>query len=167
MSSLALSRVTAGGINFPVPRGMLETAENLRREYRISREEQDELAAMSHSRAVAAQVEGRFAEEIVAVCVSTRKGVRVVDTDEHPRTDTSPEVLAGLRPILAGVDSEATVTAGNARSQNDGAAVCIVTHPARAVELGLRPLARLVSWGAGGVAPATMGIGAVPAAERR
>jgi acetyl-CoA C-acetyltransferase len=76
------------------------------------------------------------------------------------------EVLAGLRPIMGRTDPEATVTAGNASGQNDGAAVCVVTHPERAAELGLRPLARLVSWGLGGVPPATMGIGPVPATAK-
>jgi acetyl-CoA C-acetyltransferase len=164
--SLARGRVTAGGINFPVPGGMLETAENLRREYGIPREEQDEYAVRSHRRAAAARDEGRFAEEIVPVTITTRKGTTVVDADEHIRADSSVEKLAGLRPILGKDDPDATVTAGNASGQNDGAAICVVTHPARAEELGLRPLARLVSWGVGGVPPATMGIGPVPAVAK-
>jgi acetyl-CoA C-acetyltransferase len=164
--SLARGRVTAGGINFPVPGGMLETAENLRREYGIPREEQDEYAVRSHRRAAAARDEGRFAEEIVPVSITTRKGTTVVDSDEHIRADSSVEKLAGLRPVLGKDDPDATVTAGNASGQNDGAAVCVVTHPARAEELGLRPLARLVSWGVGGVPPATMGIGPVPAVAK-
>jgi acetyl-CoA C-acetyltransferase len=89
-----------------------------------------------------------------------------VDTDEHPRADTTAEKLAALRPVLGRGDSEATVTAGNASGQNDGAAVCVVTSPERAVELGLRPLGRLVSWAVAGVPPATMGIGPVPATAR-
>ena len=164
--SLARGRVTAGGINFPVPGGMLETAENLRREYGIPREEQDEYAVRSHRRAAAARDDGRFAEEIVPVVVVGRKGDVVVDADEHIRADSSVERLAGLRPILGRDDPDATVTAGNASGQNDGAAICVVTHPARAEELGLRPLARLVSWGVGGVPPATMGIGPVPAVAK-
>jgi acetyl-CoA C-acetyltransferase len=164
--SLARGRVTAGGRNFPVPGGMLETAENLRLEYAIPREEQDEFAVRSHQRATAARDSGRFAEEIVPVTISTRKGEVVVDTDEHIRPDATVEKLAGLRPILGREDPEATVTAGNASGQNDGAAICVVTHPARAEELGLRPLAKLVSWGVGGVPPATMGIGPVPAVAR-
>ncbi|GAA4152269.1 acetyl-CoA C-acetyltransferase [Actinomadura keratinilytica] len=161
--SLARGRVTAGGRNHPVPGGMLETAENLRREYGIPREEQDELAVRSHRRAVAAQREGRFDDEIVPVTVRSRKGDTVVDTDEHPRPDTSLESLARLRPVLGKTDEQATVTAGNASGQNDGAAACVVTTPERAAELGLRPLVRLVSWARAGVPPRTMGIGPVPA----
>lgn len=163
---LARGRVTSGGANHPVPGGMLETAENLRREYRIPREEQDRLALASHEKAVAAQRAGRFADEIVPVAVPGRTGERVVDTDEHPRADSSLEKLASLRAVLRRQDLEATVTAGNASGQNDGAAVCVVTHPARAAELGLRPLGRLVSWAVAGVAPAVMGIGPVPAVAR-
>ncbi|QJY45778.1 acetyl-CoA C-acetyltransferase [Pseudonocardia broussonetiae] len=164
--SLARGRVTAGGVNFPVPGGMLETAENLRREYAIPRAEQDEFAVRSHHRAAAARDSGLFADEIVPVTVKGRKGDTVVEADEHIRADSSVEKLAGLRPILGRDDPDATVTAGNASGQNDGASICVVTHPARAEELGLRPLARLVSWGVGGVAPATMGIGPVPAVAK-
>lgn len=164
--ALAQGRVTAGGVNHPVPGGMLETAENLRREYGIGREEQDELAVRSHRRAVAAQRSGVFAEEIVPVTVASRKGDTVVDTDEHPRPDTTMESLAKLRPVLGKKDAEATVTAGNASGQNDAAAACVVTTPERAAELGLRPLVRLVAWGRAGVPPATMGIGPVPATAK-
>ncbi|RZU32541.1 acetyl-CoA C-acetyltransferase [Blastococcus saxobsidens] len=163
---LARGRVTAGGQNHPVPGGMLETAENLRREYGIGREEQDEYAVRSHQRAAAASAEGRFADEIVPVTVQHRKGETVVDRDEHIRPDSSVETLAKLRPILGKKDPDATVTAGNASGQNDGAAVAIVTHPEKAAELGLRPLARLVSFGIGGVPPKTMGIGPVPATAK-
>jgi acetyl-CoA C-acetyltransferase len=159
---LLRSRVTAGGVNHPVPGGMLETAENLRRQYAIPRAEQDELALHSHERAVAAQRSGAFAEEIVAV----RLADGVVGTDEHPRADTSIESLGKLRAVLGGSDPDATVTAGNSSGQNDGAALCIVTHPQRARELGLRPIARLLSWAVAGVEPATMGIGPVPAVKR-
>jgi acetyl-CoA C-acetyltransferase len=159
---LARSRVTAGGRDHPVPGGMLETAENLRREYSIPRDEQDELALRSHQLAVAAHREGRFAAELVPVPV----GEGIVDVDEHPRADASLEALARLRPVMSRQDPDATVTAGNSSGQNDGAAVCIVTHPARAAELGLRPLGRLVSWAVAGVPPETMGIGPVPATER-
>jgi acetyl-CoA C-acetyltransferase len=163
---LARGRVTAGGQHYPVPGGMLETAENLRREYGIPREEQDALALDSHRKAVAAQAGGLFADEIVPVTVRTRKGETVVDTDEHPRADTTAEKLAALKPVLGRSDPAATVTAGNASGQNDGAAVCVVTHPERAAELGLRPLGRLVTWAVAGVPPATMGIGPVPATAR-
>ena len=161
---LARSRVTAGGRNHPVPGGMLETAENLRREYGIPRGEQDQLALRSHRRAVAAHESGVFAEEIVAVALPSRDGERrAVERDEHPRPDASLEALAALRPVRARADPEATVTAGNSSGQNDGAAACVVTHPERAAKLGLRPLGRLVSWAVAGVPPETMGIGPVPA----
>ncbi|EGD55513.1 acetyl-CoA C-acetyltransferase [Gordonia neofelifaecis] len=162
---LARGRVTAGGRNHPVPGGMLETAENLRRQYEISRDDQDALAVESHRRAVAAQRAGIFAEEIVPVTVSTGKGEVIVDRDEHPRADTTLERLAALRPLLLKSDPEATVTAGNASGQNDAAAVCLVTHPDHAEKVGLRPIARLVSWAVAGVDPAYMGIGPVPATE--
>ncbi|MFG2090982.1 acetyl-CoA C-acetyltransferase [Spirillospora sp. NPDC048824] len=164
--ALAQGRVTAGGVNHPVPGGMLETAENLRREYGIGREEQDELSARSHRRAVAAQESGVFAEEIVPVTVRGRKGDTVVDTDEHPRPGTTAEGLAKLRPVLGRSDDQATVTAGNASGQNDAAAACVVTTPERAAELGLRPLVRLVSWARAGVPPRTMGLGPVPATAK-
>jgi acetyl-CoA C-acetyltransferase len=160
---LARGRVTAGGKHHPVPGGMLETAENLRREYQIGREEQDELALRSHQRAVAAQRSGVFDDEIVPVVLPTRRGETVVDTDEHPRAETTLESLAALRPAMGRTDPEATVTAGNASGQNDGASACVVTTPDAALRLGLRPLARLVSWGLAGVPPRTMGIGPVPA----
>ena len=160
---LTRGRVTAGGRHYPVPGGMLETAENLRRQYGISRTEQDELAVQSHQRAVAAQRDGVLAEEILPVTVRSRSGELVVDTDEHPRVDTSVDALAKLKPLLAEQDPDATVTAGNASGQNDAASMCIVTTPEKAAELGLRPLARLVSWGLAGVEPKVMGIGPVPA----
>ncbi len=163
---LARGRVTAGGRNHPVPGGMLETAENLRREYKISREDQDEYAVRSHQRAAAATEAGRFADEIVPVTVTSRKGETVVDRDEHIRPDSSVETLARLRPIMGKDDPEATVTAGNASGQNDGASICVVTSPEKAAELGLRPLARLLSSGVGGVPPRTMGIGPVPATAK-
>ncbi|MDT0276600.1 acetyl-CoA C-acetyltransferase [Blastococcus goldschmidtiae] len=163
---LVRGRVTAGGTNHPVPGGMLETAENLRREYEIGREEQDEYAVRSHQRAAAATEAGRFADEIVPVTVKGRKSETVVDRDEHIRPDSNIETLARLRPIMGRDDAEATVTAGNASGQNDGAAVCIVTTPEKAAELGLRPLARLVSWSVAGVPPRTMGIGPVPATAK-
>src|ERR1700742_4029478 len=141
---LVRGRVTAGGENYPVPGGMIETAENLRREYSIPR-----------------------AEEIVPVEVKERKtGTRLIDRDEHPRADASLDSLGSLRPVMARKDPEATVTAGNASGQNDGAAVCIVTHAERAAELGLEPVARLVSWAVAGVPPRTMGIGPVPATAK-
>ena len=160
---LSRGRTTPGGRNFPVEGGMLETAENLRREYAIPREEQDAFAVRSHQRAVAAQRSAAFADELVPVTVPGRKGDVVVDTDEHPRADTTVESLAALRPVRVKEDGEATVTAGNASGQNDGAAACIVTSADNAERLGLRPLGRLVSWAVAGVHPARMGIGPVPA----
>jgi acetyl-CoA C-acetyltransferase len=163
---LARARVSAGGVFHPVEGGMLETAENLRRQYEIPRAEQDELALTSHRRAVAAIEDGRFAAEIVPVTVAGKRGDTVVDRDEHPRADTSLESLAGLRPVRLRLDPDSTVTAGNSSGQNDGAAVCLVTTMDKAAEFGLRPLARLVSWGVAAVPPATMGVGPVPATEK-
>jgi acetyl-CoA C-acetyltransferase len=162
---LARPRVTAGGNHHLVPGGMIETAENLRREYGISRTEQDEFALRSHQRALAAQQNGTFAEEIVAVAVESGGEERLIGHDEHPRSDTTLERLGALRPLMGRTDPDATVTAGNASGQNDAAALCIVTHSEKAAELGLRPFARLVSWSVAGVAPATMGIGPVPSTQ--
>jgi len=162
---LARGRSTAGGRNYPVPGGMLETAENLRRQYGISRLEQDELAVASHQRAVAAQKNGILSEEIIPVTVRTRHGEELIDTDEHPRADTSVESLSKLKPVLGKDDPESTVTAGNASGQNDAASMCVVTTPEKAAEYGLTPLVRLVSWGQAGVAPNIMGIGPVPATQ--
>jgi acetyl-CoA C-acetyltransferase len=161
--SLARGRVTAGGVNHPVPGGMIETAENLRREFAISRADQDALALRSQQRAGRAMAEGLFKEEIVPVGVRTRKGETVVDADEHPRPGTTAEQLAALRPIMLRDDPEATVTAGNASGQNDAAAACLVTSRATAERLGLTPLVRLVSCARAGVPAETMGIGPVPA----
>ena len=161
--ALNRGRTTAGGRDYPVPGGMIETAENLRRQYGISRAEQDELAVASHERAVAAQKNGILAEEIVSVTVSTRNGDDVIDTDEHPRADTTVESLGRLKPILGKQDPDSTVTAGNASGQNDAASMCIVATPEKAAALGLSPLVRLVSWGVAGVPPNVMGIGPVPA----
>ena len=165
---LERARVNAGGVNHPVPGGMLETAENVRRQYGIPRDEQDELALRSHQRAVAAQQSGVFADEIVPVPTTGSAGGAgdgAVAVDEHPRADTTIETLGRLRAIMGASDPDATVTAGNSSGQNDGAAICVVTHPDRAAELGLRPLARLRSWAVAGVAPETMGIGPVPATK--
>ncbi|EHB58826.1 acetyl-CoA acetyltransferase [Mycolicibacterium rhodesiae JS60] len=162
---LARGRTTSGGKHYPVPGGMLETAENLRRQYDISRQEQDELAVASHQRAVAAQKNGILAEEIIPVAVRTRAGEELIAVDEHPRADTTIASLEKLKPILGKQDPAATVTAGNSSGQNDAGSMCIVTTPQKAAELGLTPLVRLVSWGVAGVAPNVMGIGPVPATE--
>lgn len=162
---LTRSRITGGGRHFPVPGGMLETAENLRRIYKISRLEQDELAVISHRRAVAAQQAGVLSDEIIPVAIQNRSDRWLIDTDEHPRADTSVESLSELTPLLMGEDPDATVTAGNASGQNDAAAMCVVTNPASADALGLTPLVKLTSWAVAGVAPHLMGLGPVPATE--
>ncbi|GEP27575.1 acetyl-CoA C-acyltransferase [Cryobacterium levicorallinum] len=162
--ALGRGRETAGGRHYPVPGGMLETAENLRRDYSLDRVEQDELAVESQRRALAAVADGRFVDEIVPVTVPGRKGPIVVSVDETPRESTL-EALAGLKPIMGKADAAATVTAGNASGQNDAAAACIVTTPERAAELGLTPLVRLASWARAGVEPSRMGLGPVPATK--
>ena len=143
--------------------GMLETAENLAKKYEISREEQDQYALRSHQRAVAAMESGRFQEEMVPVPVPQSKGEPLMfDQDEGPRKDTSLERLGKLPPAFA----DGTVTAGNASSQNDAAAVCLVIGADRLEELGLEPLAFLRGWASTGVHPAYMGIGPVPAVQK-
>lgn len=163
MDRLDRARETAGGSSHPITGGMIETAENLRRQYGITRDEQDELSVRSHHRAIAAHEAGRFADELVPVTVPSRHGDVVVDRDEHPRADISVEKLAALRPIRRTVDAESTVTAGNASGQNDGAALCVVTTAAAATRLGLMPLLRLRAWAVTGCAPEVMGIGPVNA----
>ncbi|GAA1607634.1 MULTISPECIES: acetyl-CoA C-acetyltransferase [Kribbella] len=161
---LTRARETAGGKFHPVPGGMLETAENVRRTYGITRAEQDAFALESHRRAVAAQTEGRFADELFEVEVPGRRGTStLVSADEHPRADSSLEGLAALRPVMLTADAEATVTAGNASGQNDGAAVCVVTTREEADRRGLRALVSLKSWAVAGVGPEVMGIGPVAA----
>ncbi|MBU8823126.1 acetyl-CoA C-acetyltransferase [Mycolicibacterium goodii] len=161
------ARETAGGTSHPIAGGMIETAENLRREYGIGRAEQDELALRSHHRAVAAHDAGRFADELVPVTVPGKRGRpdTVVDRDEHPRADIDIETLAALRPVRGKVDNAATVTAGNASGQNDGAAMCIVTTRGEAEKRGLAPMLALKSWAVTGCAPERMGIGPVTATD--
>ena len=163
--SLARGRVTAGGVNYPVAGGMLETAENLRSEYGIPREEQDMFAVESQRRAIAAQEQGLFDDEVIPVTVPARKGDIVVTQDETPR-ETTVEALAGLKAIRAGADPDATVTAGNASTQNDGASACIVASEDAVAQYGLKPFGRLVSWSVAGIEPARMGIGPVPAVQK-
>ncbi len=147
----------------PIPGGMVETAENLAREYEIARTEQDEYALRSHQRAVAAQSEGRFDREIVGVPVPQRRGDPVpFEKDEGPRADTNMETLARLRPVMR----DGTVSAGNASSQNDAASVCLVVGEDKLEELGLTPMAFLRGWAVTGCHPATMGIGPVPAVNK-
>ena len=143
--------------------GMVETAENLAKQYEVSREEQDEYALRSHQRAVAAIEEGRFDQEIVGVPIPQRSGEPVLfEKDEGPRSDTSREALGRLRPVMPG----GTVTAGNASSQNDAASVCLVVAEDKLDELGLQPMGYLTGWSVTGCHPAYMGIGPVPAVNK-
>jgi acetyl-CoA C-acetyltransferase len=140
--------------------GMIETAENLARDYEISRDAADAFAVRSHRRAAAAWAEGRFAEEVVPVPVAQRKGdALLVDRDEGVRGDAAIDKLASLRPIMKG----GTVTAGNGCQQNDAAAACLVVAEDKLAELGLEPIAWLTGWAAAGCEPSRMGIGPVPA----
>lgn len=142
--------------------GMIETAENLARDYGISREACDEYAVMSHQRATAAWAAGKFDDELVPVPVPQRRGEPQMFTqDEGFRPDASIDSLAALRPLEGGV-----VTAGNASQQNDAAAACLVVAEDKLEELGLEPMGWLVGWAAAGCDPARMGIGPVPAVER-
>jgi acetyl-CoA C-acetyltransferase len=139
------------------------TAENIAQRWKITREQQDEFAAESHRRAINAIEKGYFKEQIVPVEIKTRKGTAVFDRDEHPRADASPENLARLRPVFK---KDGTVTAGNASGINDGAAAVVLMDRAAAEKRGLKPMARLVSYGLAGVDPRYMGIGPVPASRR-
>lgn len=139
------------------------TAENVAREYGISREMQDELALLSQQKAVAAINAGAFDAEIVPVSVTSRKKTAVVERDEFPKADCTAEGLAGLRPAF---DKAGTVTAGNASGINDGAAALIVMDESAALAAGLKPLARIKAYASGGVAPALMGMGPVPATQK-
>ena len=144
---------------------MGETAENVAERYGIARSEQDRFALQSHARAVAAGAEGRFADELVPVEAPSADGGDPVEVaaDEGPRTDTSLEKLARLRPAFR---DGGTVTAGNASTLNDGAACLVLASAERAAAIGARPLARIVSIGVAGVDPAYMGMGPVPAIRR-
>ncbi len=143
--------------------GMGMTAEKLAEQYKISREEQDAFSVESNQRAARAVETGVFAEEIVAVDVKTRKGVLVVDKDEHIKPDANEEALSKLR---ASFKKDGTVTAGNASGINDGAASLIVASEKAVDEHNLKPMARIVSWGVVGVDPTIMGIGPVPSIKQ-
>ncbi|MCL2583333.1 MAG: acetyl-CoA C-acetyltransferase [Streptosporangiales bacterium] len=148
---------------FGVISGMIETADNLGREYAITREDADAYAARSQQRAAAAWEAGVFDEEIAPVTVRRRKGDPVtVARDEGVRPDTTADTLKKLRPLMA----DGTVTAGNASQQNDAAAACLVVSEDTAEALGLAPMAALTGWAAAGCHPATMGIGPVPAVAK-
>ena len=143
--------------------GMIETAENLARQYHISREEADAFAARSHQRAAAAWAEGKFDQEVVPVSVPQRRGdPLLVSRDEGIRAETTPQSLAGLKAIM----KDGTVTAGNASQQNDAAAACLVVAEDKLAELGLEPIGWLVGWAVAGCEPGCMGIGPVPAVEK-
>ena len=142
--------------------GMANTAENLGRKYGISRDAADEFADRSHRLAAAAREGGRFSEEIVPVEVKTKKGMVVIDKDEHIRPDTTALVLSRL---VARFEKDGTVTAGNASGINDGAAALIVASASAASKAGLTPLARIVSGGVCGVDPDIMGIGPAPSSR--
>ena len=138
------------------------TAENVAKQYAISRREQDEFAAASQQKAEAAQKAGRFKAEIAPVQIVTRKATVAFDTDEYIRAGTTVEALGELKPAF---DKDGTVTAGNASGINDGAAAVMVMSAARARELGLKPLARIRAYSSAGVDPKIMGMGPVPASE--
>ena len=161
---LARGRVMSQPIErFGVISGMIETADNLARDYQISREEADEYAVMSHQRATKAWAENRFADELVPVSVKQRKGDPVIFAhDEGYRADATMESLGKLRAI----EKDGVVTAGNASQQNDAGAACLVVAEDKLEELGLEPIGWFHSWAAAGCEPSRMGIGPVPAVER-
>ena len=143
--------------------GMIETAENLAKDYAITREQADAFAARSQRRAAAAWESGKFADEVVPVCVPQRRGDSLaVDRDEGIRGDTTAESLAKLKPIV----KDGVVTAGNACQQNDAAAACLIVAEDKLAALGLEPIGFLVGWAAAGCEPSRMGIGPVPAVDK-
>ncbi|SDQ89788.1 acetyl-CoA C-acetyltransferase [Virgibacillus subterraneus] len=143
--------------------GMGLTAENLAEKYSISRAEQDEYAYLSHQRAAEARNQGKFAEEITPVEVKSRKGSTYVENDEQIREDTSTEKLAKLKPAFK---KDGTVTGGNASGINDGAGAVVLADEKFVQENKATPIAKIISWGVGGVDPAYMGIGPVPAINK-
>ena len=147
------------------PYSMGETAENVVERLGVSREEQDAFALTSQRRWADAHAAGRFADEIVPIEVPDGRATRTVDTDEHPRPDATPESLAKLKPAFTREPS-GSVTAGNSSGINDGAAALLVMSEARARDLGMRPIARMVASAVAGVDPATMGLGPIPASQR-
>ncbi len=141
---------------------MGNTAENVAQRWQITRQQQDELALRSQSRAEAAQKSGRFKDEIISVKIAGRKGDLMVESDEYPRHGTTMDALQKLRPAF---DKNGTVTAGNASGINDGAAAVVLMTAKEADRRGLQPLARIVSWATAGVDPAIMGTGPIPASR--
>jgi acetyl-CoA C-acetyltransferase len=151
---------------FGVITGMIETAENLARDYQITRQQADAYAVRSHQRAAAAWKNGLFDDELVPVPVPQRKGESIMFAhDEGYRADASMETLGALRPVEVKIQG-AIVTAGNASQQNDAAAACLVVAEDKLEELGLEPIAWFHSYAAAGCDPSRMGIGPVPAVER-
>jgi 3-oxoadipyl-CoA thiolase len=146
------------------PYSMGETAENVVERCGVTREEQDAFALASQQRWADAHAAGRFTDEIVAMDVPDGKTTRTVDTDEHPRPDTTLESLAALKPAFKR-DASGSVTAGNSSGINDGAAALLVMTEARARQLGMQPMARMVASAVAGVDPATMGLGPIPASR--
>ncbi|MBF7141763.1 MULTISPECIES: 3-oxoadipyl-CoA thiolase [Pseudomonas] len=142
---------------------MPQTADNVADDYQVSREDQDAFALRSQQRSAAAQASGFYAEEIVPVHIPGKKGETVVDTDEHPRPDTTLEALARLKPVNG---PDKTVTAGNASGVNDGAAALILASAEAVEKHGLTPRARVLGVASAGVAPRVMGIGPVPAVRK-
>jgi acetyl-CoA C-acetyltransferase len=148
---------------FGVISGMIETADNLARDYQISREASDAYAAMSHQRATAAWAAGKFDDEVVPVAVPQKRGDPVMFAkDEGVRADATAESLARLKPL----EKDGVVTAGNASQQNDAAAACLVVAEDKLAELNLEPMGWFVAWAAAGCDPSRMGIGPVPAVAR-
>ncbi len=139
------------------------TAENVAKQFGISREQQDDFALASQQKAAKAQAAGHFVEEIAPVSIETRKGTSIVDTDDHLRPDTSVEALGKLRPAF---DKDGSVTAGNASGLNDGAAALVLMHADQAARRGLTPLARIAGWATAGVDPSIMGTGPIPASQK-
>ncbi len=142
---------------------MGNTAENVARQWQLTRDEQDRFAVASQNKAEAAQKAGRFKDEIVPVTIKGRKGDTIVDADEYIRHGTTLDAVAKLRPAF---DKEGTVTAGNASGINDGAAAVVLMTEAEAARRGLVPLVRIVSWATAGVDPQIMGTGPIPASRK-
>lgn len=139
------------------------TSENVAEKFGVTREDQDEVSARSQQRAIAAIKSGAFKDEIVPVTIKTKKGGTVFDTDEFPREGTTTEILAKLRPAFK---QGGTVTAGNASGLNDGAAALVIMSAEKAQELGIKPMAKILSYASAGVDPAIMGIGPIPASRK-
>jgi acetyl-CoA C-acetyltransferase len=141
---------------------MGNTAENVAKQWQITRQQQDEFAVGSQNKAEAAQKAGKFKDEITPVTIKSRKGDVVVDTDEYPKPGVTIDLIAKLRPAF---DKEGSVTAANASGINDGAAALVLMKTSEAAKLGKTPLARIVSWAQAGVDPSIMGTGPIPASR--